>query len=75
MPLKFILEVEIFDVWGIDLMGHFPHSRGNKYILVVVDYVFKWVEAVDSPTNDSGAVAKLFRRIIFPCLSLEGGYQ
>jgi len=45
MPLNFILEVEIFDVWGIDFMGPFPSSRGNKYILVTVDYVSKWVEA------------------------------
>ncbi|GJS42468.1 reverse transcriptase domain-containing protein [Tanacetum coccineum] len=32
---------EIFDVWGIDLMGLFPSSRGNKYILVAVDYLSK----------------------------------
>ena len=37
MPLKGILEVEIFDVWGIDFMGPFPSSLGNKYILVMVD--------------------------------------
>jgi len=66
MPLNFILEVEIFDVWGIDFMGPFLSSRGNKYILVVVDYVSMWVEAVASPTNDSRVVAKLFRKIIFP---------
>jgi len=24
MPLNFILEVEIFDVWGINFMGPFP---------------------------------------------------
>jgi len=66
MPLNFILEVEIFDVWGIDFIGPFPSSRGNKYILVAVDYVSKWVEAVASPTNDSRVVAKLFRKIIFP---------
>ena len=40
-----ILEVEIFDVWGIDFMRPFPMSEGNKYILVCVDYVSKWVEA------------------------------
>ena len=66
MPLNYILEVEIFDVWGIDFMGPFPSSRGNKYILVAVDYVSKWVEAVASPTNDSRVVAKLFKKIIFP---------
>ena len=66
MPLNFILEVEIFDVWGIDFMGHFPSLRGNKYILVVMDYVSKWVEPVASPTNDSRVVAKLFKKVIFP---------
>ena len=34
-----ILEVEIFDVWGIDFMGPFPNLDGNKYILVCVDCV------------------------------------
>jgi hypothetical protein len=43
MPLQPILEVEIFDVWKIDFMGLFPSSRRNKYILVVVDYVSKWI--------------------------------
>ena len=41
MPLKGILEVELFDVWGIDFMGLFPSSLGYKYILVMVDYVLK----------------------------------
>ena len=60
MPLNFILEVEIFEVWGINFRGPFPSSRGNKYILIAVDYVSKWVEVVASPTNDSRVVAKLF---------------
>ncbi|XP_024007899.1 uncharacterized protein LOC112083910 [Eutrema salsugineum] len=38
---------------GIDFMGPFPTSFGNQYILVAVDYVSKWVEAVASPTNDA----------------------
>nr|GEY10659.1 reverse transcriptase domain-containing protein [Tanacetum cinerariifolium] len=37
MPQNSIQVCEIFDVWGIDFMGPFPSSRGNKYILVVVD--------------------------------------
>jgi len=53
MPLNNILEVEIFDVWGVDFMGPFPSSFGNQYILVAVDYVSKWVEAIASPTNDA----------------------
>jgi len=47
-------------------MGPFPSSYGNKYILVAVDYVSKWVEAVASPTNDASVVIKLFKSIIFP---------
>ena len=48
MEHKSILEVEVFDCWGIDFMGPFPSSYENKYILVAVDYVSKWVEAVAS---------------------------
>ena len=53
-----ILEVEIFDVWGIDFMGPFPNSDGNKYILVCVDYVSKWVEAQACAVNDAKVVCK-----------------
>ncbi|KAL1223233.1 putative mitochondrial protein [Cardamine amara subsp. amara] len=67
MPRNPILEVEIFDVWGIDFMGPFnPPSYGNSYILVAVDYVSKWVEAIASPTNDAKVVLKMFKTIIFP---------
>ncbi|GJZ84987.1 reverse transcriptase domain-containing protein [Tanacetum coccineum] len=41
MPQNSIQVCEIFDIWGIDFMGPFPSSRGNKrdkYILVAVDY-------------------------------------
>ena len=41
IPLNSILEVELFDVWGINFMGPFPSSCGNKYILLAVDYVSK----------------------------------
>ena len=41
MPLQRILVVQIFYAWGIDFMGPFPHSFGNMYILLHVDYVSK----------------------------------
>jgi hypothetical protein len=41
MSQKGILEIELFDVWGVDFMGSFPSSCGNRFILVTVDYVSK----------------------------------
>ncbi|GKG12885.1 reverse transcriptase domain-containing protein, partial [Tanacetum coccineum] len=58
MPQNAIQVCEIFDVWGIDFMGLFPSSRGNKYILVVIDYLSEWVEAKALPTNDARVVVK-----------------
>ncbi|KAI3783326.1 hypothetical protein L1987_42404 [Smallanthus sonchifolius] len=48
---------------GIDFMGPFPLCRGNKYILVVVDYVSKWVEAEALPTNDARVVVRFLRKL------------
>ncbi|GJZ31474.1 reverse transcriptase domain-containing protein, partial [Tanacetum coccineum] len=64
-PLKKFLTLicEIFDVWGIDFMGPFPSSRGNRYILVAVDYVSKWVEAKALPTNDARVVVKFLKQL------------
>ncbi|GKE76586.1 reverse transcriptase domain-containing protein, partial [Tanacetum coccineum] len=56
MPQNAIQVYEIFDVWGIDFMGPFPSSHGNKYILVAVDYLSKWVEAKALPTIDGRVV-------------------
>ncbi|GJS02504.1 reverse transcriptase domain-containing protein [Tanacetum coccineum] len=58
MPLNNILVGEVFDIWGIDFMRPFPSSQNNKYILVAVDYVSKWVEAEALPTNDARVVVK-----------------
>nr|GFA11184.1 DNA-directed DNA polymerase [Tanacetum cinerariifolium] len=54
---------EIFDVWGIDFMGPLPSSKGNKYILVAVDYLSKWVEANALPTNDARVVVKFLKSL------------
>jgi hypothetical protein len=53
MPLTNNLQIELFDAWGIDFMGPFPNSGNCEYILVAVDYVSKWVEALPCRTNDS----------------------
>ncbi|GJS49076.1 reverse transcriptase domain-containing protein [Tanacetum coccineum] len=63
MPQNAIQVCEIFDLWGIDFMGPFPSSRGNKYILVAVDYLSKWVEAKALPTNDARVVVKFLKSL------------
>nr|GFA69755.1 reverse transcriptase domain-containing protein [Tanacetum cinerariifolium] len=62
-PQNFIQICEIFDVWGIDFMGPFLSSKGNKYILVAVDYLSKWVEAKALPTNDARVVVKFLKSL------------
>nr|GFA25783.1 reverse transcriptase domain-containing protein [Tanacetum cinerariifolium] len=62
-PQNFIQIYEIFDVWGIDFMGPFPSSKGNKYILVAVDYLSKWVKAKALPTNDTRVVVKFLKSL------------
>nr|GFA14343.1 reverse transcriptase domain-containing protein [Tanacetum cinerariifolium] len=61
MPQNSIQICKIFDVWGIDFMGPFSRSKGNKYILVAVDYLSKWVEAKALPTNDARVVVKFLK--------------
>ena len=65
MPQNYNLVVDIFDVWGIDFMGPFPPSHGYLYILVAVDYVSKWVEAIATRTNDANVVSKFVCENIF----------
>ncbi|GJW22073.1 reverse transcriptase domain-containing protein [Tanacetum coccineum] len=63
MPQNAIQVCEIFNVWGIDFMGPFSSSHGNKYILVVVDYLSKWVKAKALPTNDARVVVKFLKSL------------
>ncbi|GJS88513.1 reverse transcriptase domain-containing protein [Tanacetum coccineum] len=51
------------DIMGIDFMGPFPSSNGNKYILVAIDYMSKWVEAQHFPTSDSRNVVNFLKRL------------
>lgn len=62
IPLQTILEVEIFDIWGIDFVGPFPSSWPKKLIVVAVDYVSKWVQAVVLPTNDARIVVYFLKK-------------
>nr|GEX64804.1 reverse transcriptase domain-containing protein [Tanacetum cinerariifolium] len=48
---------------SIDFMGTLPNSKRNKYILVAVDYLSKWVEAKALPTNDARVVVKFLKSL------------
>ncbi|GJQ97344.1 reverse transcriptase domain-containing protein [Tanacetum coccineum] len=63
MPQNAIQVCEIFDVWGINFMGPFPSSRGNKHILLAIDYLSKWVEVKALPTNDARVVVKFLKSL------------
>lgn len=60
-----MLEVELFDVWGIDFMGPFVSSFGMKYILVAMDYVSKQVKVVALADNEGKSVVAFLKRNIF----------
>ena len=64
-PMSPILEVELFDLWGMDFMGPFPSSFSHMYILLAIDYILKWVEAILTRTNDASVVVKFLRSHIF----------
>jgi hypothetical protein len=65
MPLTLNLQIDIFDIWGIDFVGPFPKSEGYEYILVVVDYVSKWVEALPCRATDAMHSKRMFHEVIF----------
>jgi hypothetical protein len=59
-------------------MGLFPKSRQCEYILVAVDYVSKWVEALLCRATDSNNVNMMFLETIFPrfevsCIVISDG--
>ena len=71
-PLHRILVVQIFDVWGINFIGPFPSSFGILYILLTMDYVSKWVEAIPCPRNDANTVVGFIQRNILSRFGAPG---
>jgi transposase InsO family protein len=66
MPLKYNIQIDLFDVWGIDFMGPFKNSYGYEYILVMVDYVSKWVEAMPCRKASTEESITMIKNVIFP---------
>ena len=65
MPQIPIIFCKIFYVWDIDFMGLFAVSFSYVYILLVVDYVSKWVEAKAIRTDDSKVIINFIKPNIF----------
>jgi len=65
MPLQNIQEVEVFDCWGIDFIGPLPPSFSHEYILLAVEYVSRWVEAISAQHADAKTVIKFLKKNIF----------
>ena len=66
MPLTYNLQIDLFDVWGMDFMGPFENSHGYEYILVTVDYVSKWVEALPCKKASTQESIEMIKNNIFP---------
>lgn len=65
-PLHPVVSVAPFAKWGIEFASCNPPSAiGHHYIIVVVDYFTKWVEAMPTYTNDTKTTTLfLFNHII-----------
>ena len=55
-------------------MGRFVSSHGIKYILVEVDYVSKWVEAIALTNNEGKSVTAFLKKNIISRFDTKGNY-
>jgi hypothetical protein len=72
MTLKYNLQINLFDVSGIDFMGPFKKSHGYEHILFMVDYVSKWVEAMPFGKASTEESIAMIKSIIFPRFGTPG---
>jgi hypothetical protein len=66
MPLKYNLQIDLFHVCRIDFKGPFKNSHGYEHILVMVDYVSKWVEAMPCRKASTEESIPMTKSMIFP---------
>lgn len=65
MSLNPAIVIGIFDAWGIDFIGRFIISFENEYILLLIYYASKWVEAISTRTNEATIMVKFLKENIF----------
>jgi transposase InsO family protein len=66
IPLRYNIQIDLFNVWGIDFMGPFKNSHGFEHILVMVDYVSKWVEAMPCRKASTEESIDMIKSVSFP---------
>jgi hypothetical protein len=66
LPLKYNVQIDLFNVWTIDFMGPFKNLHGFEHILVMVDYVSKWVEAIPCRKASTEESIAMIKSMIFP---------
>jgi transposase InsO family protein len=54
-------------VWGVDFMGPFRNSHGFEHILIMVDYVSKWVETMPCCKTSTEESIAMIKSMICPC--------
>src|SRR4051812_23658549 len=64
MPMNYSLVTEPFECWRFNFIGPFPSPEGYTHILVAVDYVIKWVEAIPTKSADGETSLKMLKDII-----------
>ena len=53
-------------------MGSFSPLFGNQYILLAVDYVCNWLEAIACPRNDANTIVGFMQRNILSIFGAQG---
>jgi len=52
-------------MWGMDLLELPESTTGNKYLLVMTEYLTRWVEAVPIANKEATTIASVVHREIF----------
>jgi hypothetical protein len=64
--LQMILPSWLFAVWGLDIVGSFPHAIGGyRFLYVVIDKFTKWPEATPVVNINKQSTVKFIKSIIF----------
>ncbi|GBM73447.1 Transposon Ty3-G Gag-Pol polyprotein [Araneus ventricosus] len=58
-----------FERMALDILGPFPRitTKGNRYVLVLMDYFTKWPEAIPIPDQEASTVAEELVRSWISC--------